>query len=74
MDKQFFLPLGRLVTCKTTDGVVYTGFFDGMVNFGGVPSLWISDCVDNETIDLILPVTQVVYFRVIKAKHQLIQS
>jgi hypothetical protein len=72
MDKQFFLPLGRLVTCKTTDAVVYTGFFDGMVNFGGVPSIWLSDVKDDETIDIILPVTQVVYFRVLKPKNKLI--
>jgi hypothetical protein len=66
MDKQFFLPVGRLVTIVTTEGNTYKAFLEGMINFGGVPALYLSDSQDGDIVEWVLPIPHCVSLKVVK--------
>jgi hypothetical protein len=74
MDKQFFLPVGRIVYVFTTDGKTITAFLEGMINFGGVPALYLSDSEDDEIIEWVIPIPHVQSLRVRKPNHTLIKK
>lgn len=69
MDKQFFLPVGRLVTIVTMQKE-FKGFLEGVINFGGIPALWITDTLDGDIIEMVIPLPQIMTLHVIKPGNQ----
>lgn len=41
MDNTFFLPVGRQVMVSTVGNDYLTGELKGIINFGGIPAVWI---------------------------------
>lgn len=41
MENAFFLPVGRHVVVKTTDNKELRGELKGIINFGGIPAIWL---------------------------------
>jgi hypothetical protein len=41
MDNAFFLPVGRKVLVSTTGKDFLSGELKGIINFGGIPAIWI---------------------------------
>lgn len=66
MDKQFFLPVGRLISVTTTQGNTIKAFLEGMINFGGVPALFLTDSLDGDILEWVIPMPHIVSFQVLK--------
>jgi len=41
MENTFFLPVGRHVKIYTTNNDVVEGELKGVINFGGIPAIWL---------------------------------
>lgn len=41
MENTFFAPIGKTVTVCTIDNQQTTGEFSGIINFGGIPAIWL---------------------------------
>jgi hypothetical protein len=42
MENTFFLPVGRHVKIYTTNCDVIEGVLKGVINFGGIPAIWVN--------------------------------
>jgi len=81
MSDAFFLPIGRNVTIVCLDGNKYTGELKGVINFGGIPAIWIqtiygplSDGDTSEIVDYITLIQNVIAIEVIKEKSKIIDG
>ena len=43
MENTFFLPLGKKVLVECLHGYSVEGEFRGVINFGGIPAVWITE-------------------------------
>lgn len=73
MNNTFFLPVGKVVTVYSIDKQNYSGTLQGIINLGGIPSIWLK----NENTDIILLMNNVCGITVLNEKtnsfKQLIQ-
>ncbi len=69
MENQFFMPIGKRVWIIDTHQNQHSGMFQGFITFGGIPSIFVKDDYDSESMEeRIIPINQVVSFKVIKPK------
>lgn len=69
MQDQFFMPLGKQVLLLLTEDNSVTGTFNGFVSFSGIPAVFISkDLSDNTRRETLVPINQIISFEVIKPK------
>jgi len=81
MSDAFFLPVGRNVTIVCMDGHKYTGELKGVINFGGIPAIWIqtiysglSNDQASDIVDHICLIQNVISVEVIKEKSKIIDG
>ena len=73
MENNFFMPIGKRVYVIDFLGNQHTGFLQGFIQFGGIPSVFLIDDYDSESKEeKIIPINQVISFRVIKPKSILL--
>lgn len=73
MENQFFMPIGKRVYIIDIHKEQHSGAFQGFITFGGIPSIFLKEDYDSESNEeKIIPINQVVTFRVIKPKNILL--
>lgn len=45
MENTFFLPIGKYVLIECLENYTIEGEFKGVINFGGIPALWITEII-----------------------------
>ena len=74
MTTPFFLPVDKLVFVTTTNKHTFVGFFSGILDFAGMPSIYLTDQKTDGTLkQIIIPITQLVTFEVTKEQEKIIQ-
>ncbi len=69
MENNFFMPIGKAVIVNDTNNCYIHGIFQGFVTFGGIPSIYLTDDINEVTKqEFIIPINQVVNFSVVKPK------
>lgn len=69
MSDQFFLPINKIVYVTTIDNIKHDGFFNGFVQFAGVPAVYLVDNLpDGSKKETIILVHQIIKFETTKAK------
>lgn len=62
MESTFFMPVGRKISVDTSDQQSYSGEFLGVINFGGIPAIWLkrySDRAETVVFETIVPIINV---------------
>lgn len=73
MTTPFFLPVDKLVYVTTTNNHTFAGFFSGILEFAGMPSVFLTDQkVDGSRKEIIIPITQIVTFETTKSPERII--
>jgi hypothetical protein len=73
MENNFFMPVGKAVIVNDTNNAFVSGTFQGFVTFGGIPSIYLTDDINEVTKkEFIIPINQVVNFSVVKPKNILL--
>jgi hypothetical protein len=74
MEKAFFAPVGRTVQVTDTNQKITIGEFAGMIQFAGVPAIYLErQNVDSTTTTIVFPITQVVSMDWLRPAEILIQ-
>jgi hypothetical protein len=74
MTTPFFLPVDKLISVTTTNNDLFVGFFSGIIDFAGMPSIFLTDQKkDGSRKEIIIPITQLVTFEVTKEQEKIIQ-
>lgn len=67
MSDAFFLPVGRDVIVNCIGNITYNGELKGIINYGGIPAIWVEKTEDDGTItDHILLINNVVALNINK--------
>lgn len=69
MDNNFFLPIKKEVYVTLIDHSVIKGMFQGFIQFGGIPAIYLLEDIANGKKETILLINQVVKFEVTKPKE-----
>lgn len=66
MSNAFFLPVGRDVMVECINNYEFNGELKGVINFGGIPAIWLQSNDNNEIKEHILLIQNVVGITIIK--------
>ena len=62
MENTFFLPVGRKISVDTNDQQTFSGEFLGIVNFGGIPAIWLkryNNHLETTVFETVVPIINV---------------
>jgi hypothetical protein len=63
------MPVGKLVKIYDTNNIFYEANFEGFIEFGGIPSIYLTDEISATfKKEIIIPINQVVSFEVKRPK------
>jgi hypothetical protein len=75
MSDAFFLPVGRDVTIECVHAYEYSGELKGVINFGGIPAVWLQSKNDNGEInDHVCLIQNVIAINITKEKSKIIDG